>query len=262
VNAAVVARNLSVGYRRPTRVVIEGATVSADAGSFVAVLGANGAGKSTLLRTVAGLQAPLAGALELCSRPIAQLKVEERARLVAVVLTDRAPLPALTVRQIVEWGRYPHVGWAGRLSANDHNLVEDAMDAAGATALADRMCDSLSDGEFQRVHLARALAQQPDVLVLDEPTAFLDAPSRLMLMATLRRIAAAGRTVIVATHELEAALDSADHVWLVTRDRRVRSGGPAAMRASGEIARAFGMPLPEITPGGFVREDTCAASAR
>jgi iron complex transport system ATP-binding protein len=217
--------------------------LTVDTGALVAVLGANGSGKSTLLRTIAGLQPPIAGSLELCGRAVQSLTVEDRARLVGVVLTDRAPLPALTVRQVVEWGRYPHVGWAGRLSAADHAVVDSALEAADARGLAARLCDSLSDGEFQRVHLARALAQQPEVLVLDEPTAFLDLPSRLALMATLRRIADEGRTVILATHELDAALDAASDVWLVTRDRHVQSGSPSSLRASGEIDRAFGMAI-------------------
>ena len=235
----LATRNLAVGYRG--RVVLEEVTVEVGAGTLVAVLGRNGAGKSSLLRTVAGMQPAISGAVELSGRRLDRLTATDRARHIAVVLTDRGAIPSLSVRRVVEWGRYPHVGWSGRLSPDDHTAVDRALDAAGATPLADRLCDTLSDGEFQRVHVARALAQQPDVLLLDEPTAFLDAPSRVALMSTLRHLAAEHRvTVVVATHELDAALRVADVVWLIGDDRRLAVGAPSVILAAGQLAQTFG----------------------
>jgi iron complex transport system ATP-binding protein len=239
VTPVLATRKLAVGYR--ARVVLDDVTVEVGAGTLVAVLGRNGAGKSSLLRTIAGMQPAMSGFVELSGHRLDRLASTDRARRIAVVLTDRGAVPSLSVRRVVEWGRYPHVGWFGRLSPEDHGAVDRALSAAGATPLADRLCDTLSDGEFQRVHVARALAQEPDVLLLDEPTAFLDAPGRVALMSTLRQLAAEHRlTVIVATHELDAALRVADVVWLFGDDCRLTVGTPAAILAAGHLAHTFG----------------------
>src|SRR5690606_22532470 len=170
------AERLSVGYvqRKRRLPVLEGIGLQLHAGEVACLLGPNGAGKSTLLRTLVGSQPALDGTVRLDGDDIAAMTPKERARRLSVVLTDRIDVGFLTARALARLGRTPHVGWFAKLADNDHDIVDWALEAAGASSIADRMVHELSDGERQRVMIARALAQQPRLLVLDEPTAFLD----------------------------------------------------------------------------------------
>jgi iron complex transport system ATP-binding protein len=239
---AVRAQDLSVGYRvrRATCAVLEHINVSVDHGEFVCLLGPNGIGKSTLLRTLAGMQAPLAGSVHLGGMDLQRIGTAERARRLGVVLTDRVAVEALPVRRIVELGRYPHSNWLGGLGERDHEVVDWAIRAVNAECLADRDFSRLSDGERQRVMIARALAQEPTVLVLDEPTAFLDLPSRVELMGMLGRLSRDTRlAIVVSTHDLELALRTADTVWLLMPGGEMLAGAPEDVVVAGGIARAF-----------------------
>jgi iron complex transport system ATP-binding protein len=236
-------RDLAVGYRsrRTSCTVLEGINVAVGIGELTCLLGPNGIGKSTLLRTLAAMQHALAGCVEVEGLDIRTLTPAERARRIGVVLTDRAPADGLTSRRVVELGRYPHVGWFGLLSPVDCDAVDAAIDAAGIPHLAARDIGRLSDGERQRVMIARALAQQPLLLILDEPTAFLDVVSRMDLMALLRDLARRERVaVIVSTHDLELALRVADVVWLALPGGTLVSGAPEDVMLSGAIGAAFG----------------------
>src|SRR5690606_33133218 len=162
----------------------------------------NGIGKSTLLRTLARMQPALSGTIALGGDPLESLSGFELARRLGVVLTDRVAPASLRIRQVIELGRYPHSGWLGGLDARDHDVVDWALDVVGASHLADRDVARVSDGERQRVMIARALAQEPVLLMLDEPTAFLDVSARVELMALLRRLTRAGTlAVLVTTHD-------------------------------------------------------------
>jgi iron complex transport system ATP-binding protein len=157
-----------------------------------------------------------------------------------VVLTERVAVEALPARRIVELGRYSHAGWFGRVTDRDREVVDWAIDAVGARHLAGRDFSRLSDGERQRVMIARALAQEPVLLVLDEPTAFLDVPSRVALMGLLRQLTRAGDlAVVVSTHDLELALRTADVVWLIMPGGELVTGAPEDVVLSGSIAQAF-----------------------
>ena len=227
-DAALRTRDLAVGYRtrKTRRAVLEHVNLAVDSGELVCLLGPNGIGKSTLLRTIAGMQPALWGSVELGGADLRSVSHAELARRLGVVLTERVAVEALTVRQIVGLGRYPYSGWFGGLTDRDRVAVNWAIDAVGARHLADRDFSRLSDGERQRVMIARALAQEPVLLVLDEPTAFLDVPSRVELMGLLRQLTRERPlAVVVSTHDLELALRTADVIWLVmpggeTRDRR------------------------------------------
>lgn len=241
-STVLCAQRLSAGYvhRRRRRVVLDGVDLELAAGEVACLLGPNGAGKSTLLRTLVGSQPALAGQLWLDGRDVASTSARERARLLSVVLTDRVDVGFLSGRALAQLGRAPHRGWFSRLGDDDRDIVEWALDAAGATSIADRMVHELSDGERQRVMIARALAQQPRLLVLDEPTAFLDVTRRIELVALLRRLASSvGLAVLMSTHEVDLAMRSADRAWLVYADGRFVAGAPEDLALAGRLQDAF-----------------------
>lgn len=233
---------LAVGYRlgRRPREVLSGIDATLDGGELVCLLGSNGIGKSTLLRTVAGLQAPLAGRVLIEGHEVTSFAPRERARRIAVVLTEPLRVGLLRVEDLVSLGRYPHTDWAGRLGATDRERVRWALELVGATDLSGRPVSELSDGERQKVMIARALAQDAALLVLDEPTAFLDLTRRVEVIAILRRLAReTGRTLLVATHDLDLALRGADRLWLLQRDGNLDVGAPEDLVLAGAIARLF-----------------------
>lgn len=210
-------------------------------GEFVAIIGRNGIGKTTLLRTLAGLLPAAGGCAELDGADLHRLSSAERARQVAVVLTDRLTVPGMRVRDLVATGRHPYTGWWGRLSPGDERCVGEALMLVEASVLADRLVNTLSDGERQRVALARALAQSPRLLLLDEITAFLDLPSRVAVMSRLRRHArTSGCVVLLSSHDLDLCLKSADRLWLLPGDGTLKDGSPSALVNSGLITDVFG----------------------
>lgn len=242
VTPALTTRDLAVGYtsRRERRAVLERVNVTIAHGELVCLLGPNGIGKSTLMRTLGRMQAPLWGAVEIDGRALGSLSPAELASRLGVVLTERVAVESLRVRQIVGLGRYPHSGWFGGLSGRDHGVVSWALDAVGAAHLAERDFGRLSDGERQRVMVARALAQEPVLLMLDEPTAFLDVPSRVELMGLLRRLTRESPlAVVLSTHDLELALRTADLIWLLLPGGDIVTGAPEDVMASGAISMAF-----------------------
>jgi iron complex transport system ATP-binding protein len=241
-DAALRTRDLAVGYRtrRTRRAVLEHVNVAVDSGELVCLLGPNVIGKSTLLRTIARMQPALWGSVELGGADLHSVSQPELARRLGVVLTERVAVEALTVRQIVGLGRYPYTGWFGGLTDRDRVVVEWGIDAVGARHLADRDFSRLSDGERQRVMIARALAQEPMLLLLDEPTAFLDVPSRVELMGLLRQLTRDRSLAVVAsTHDFELALRTADTIWLVMPGGEVVTGAPEDVVLSGAFGQAF-----------------------
>ncbi len=242
VEPALRTRDLAVGYRtrRVRRAVLEHVNLAVRAGDLVCLLGPNGIGKSTLLRTLAKMQPALWGRVELGGADLRSITHAQLARRLGVVLTERIVVEALSVRRIVELGRYPYSGWFGRITERDRRVVDWAIDAVGARHLAERDFCQLSDGERQRVMIARALAQEPVLLVLDEPTAFLDVPSRVELMGLLRQLTREGSlAVVVSTHDLELALRTADVVWLVMPGGNVMTGAPEDVVLAGGLGQAF-----------------------
>ena len=241
-NVAVQTFDLAVGYKaRGSRsVVLDGLNLSARAGEMVCLLGTNGTGKSTLLRTLARIQPALSGSVRIGGADLRQLRPIELARRLGVVLTERITVGALTARRVVELGRYPYWDWSGQMTQTDHDVVDWAIEAVGAVHLASRDSMSLSDGERQRFMIARALAQEPSILLLDEPTAFLDVPSRVQVMGLLRRLARDEKlAIVVSTHDLELALRMADTIWLVAPGNKLTAGIPEDVILAGDVAEAF-----------------------
>lgn len=217
-------------------------------GRLVALVGPNGSGKTTLLRTLSGMLPPVRGRVGVDGRDVHGLRAIERAAVLAVVLTDRVTTGVLDVWTAVSLGRQPHTDWTGRLSPRDEHIVEESLRACGAVDLAHRLVAELSDGERQRVMLARALAQSPRVLVLDEITAFLDVPRRLQVMRLLRDLAHSRQiAVVLSSHDLDLVIKLADDVWLVGEDHAFVSGTPQALATAGAFARVF---EPEALPAG------------
>ncbi|MFN8373695.1 MAG: ABC transporter ATP-binding protein [Anaerolineae bacterium] len=229
---------LSVGYAR--RVVAKDLGLSLHAGELVCLIGPNGAGKSTLLRTLAGMQSPLSGHVLLQGNEINKLEPHERAKRLSVVLTERVDAGSLSAYRLVSLGRYPYTDWTGKLSPRDDEVIRWALASVGAADFAERDIHELSDGERQKVLVARALAQEPSVMLLDEPTAYLDLPRRVELMRTLRDLAhETQRAILLSTHDLDLALRSADRIWLMAAGGRLQVGAPEDLVLNGAFESAF-----------------------
>ncbi|MDR0842070.1 MAG: ABC transporter ATP-binding protein [Acidobacteriota bacterium] len=236
-------RTASIGYRqkgRPPRVVVSDIDVSLRVGQFVCLLGPNGAGKSTLIRTIAGRLSPISGEVFLGGKPLNSYSSRELARRMSLVFTHRATVGMMSAMTLVALGRHPFTNWMGRLSVRDEEATREAMAAVGIEELARRPVAELSDGERQKVMIARALAQEPQVMILDEATAFLDLPRRVELMHLLQRIASKNnRAVLLSTHDLDLALRCADRLWLLPRNGHIHQGAPEDLVLTDSFADAF-----------------------
>ena len=238
-------RHLSTGYteRRRSVVISPDLSLSIRPGEIVMLMGPNGSGKSTLMHTMAGLLPPLAGEVELGEKPLSSLTMKEVARQLSLVLTERIPAGNMDVWEVVTIGRYPYTGFRGVLSAEDKHIGEEALATCRLTELRERIFDTLSDGEKQRVMIARALAQETPLILLDEPTAHLDLPSRLEVTTMLRTLAhKLGKSILISTHELDLALGWADTIWLLDRSGAITAKAPEDLILDGDIERVFGDP--------------------
>lgn len=231
--------NISLGYG--SRRLLEGVSTRFEAGGLTALIGRNGAGKSTLLRALAGLEPLQAGSITIGGTPIAELDGAEAARLVAFVATDKVRIANLPCEDLVALGRAPYTNWIGRLQAVDREIVADALVKVGMSDFARKTMDRMSDGECQRIMIARALAQQTPVILLDEPTAFLDMPNRYELCRLLQRLAHdEQKTIVFSTHELDIASKMCDSIALIDTPTLLHQ--PASeMVAGGAIERLFGL---------------------
>jgi iron complex transport system ATP-binding protein len=243
---ALSARDLTIGYARAGRPVAAQLDLALYDGELVCLIGQNGIGKTTLLRTLAGMQPPLQGTVTIRDQNVHRLDVSALARVVSIVLTERADPGVMRAREMVALGRHPHTDWLGRLSPRDQSIIDGALNAVGAAHLADRAVRDLSDGERQRVTIARALAQEPALLILDEPTAFLDLPRRVDMIRLVRRLTRErGMAALISTHDLDLALRAADRIWLFAAPSppdtfpRMIDGAPEDIVLSGALSAAF-----------------------
>lgn len=233
--------SLSVGYttKSSEKKVLTDLNLNLRKGQLTCLLGPNGSGKSTLIRSIAGIQKPLAGAVSLLGKDLKQATPKDLAKQLSLVLTDRTAPGNLTVYGLVSLGRFPYTSWMGSLSTQDKDIVQWALEATGTLQFADRHIGELSDGERQKVMIARALAQETDLIVLDEPTAHLDSSNRIEIFHLLRELVANGqRAILISTHDIETALANADKLWLVS-DQTIHQGAPEDLVLNGKLESAF-----------------------
>ena len=241
--------NLAVGYG--SHKVLEHVDLTIRPGEVIALVGVNGSGKSTLIRTVTGLQAPLEGEILLDEVPLSQLPPRERARQMAYLAQFRS-VPNITVKRMVLHGRFPHLSYPRTYGREDLELVRAAMERTGVAELSDRPLNTLSGGQRQRVYLAMALAQNTPYLFFDEPTTYLDVGHQLEVMDTARALAAEGKGVVLAIHDLCLALRGADRIVVLEEGRVCMDASPEEVWHSGVLTRIFGTRISRLeTPGGW-----------
>lgn len=232
---------LATGYGRGEgrKVLLSGMDARLRRGELTCLIGVNGAGKSTLLRTLAGLQPPLGGSVELLGRRLGDYSRAELARLVGVVLTDDIPEQNLTAQELVEMGRVPYTGYWGAMAEADREMVDRAFRLTGTGAFRHRRLSTLSDGERQKLLIAKALAQDTEVILLDEPVAFLDFPNKVGVLRLLSRIAVEeGKSVLVSIHDIELALQMAHRLWVLRADG-FAEGRPSELARRGDVDFLF-----------------------
>lgn len=210
--------DLSIGY--PGRTLLDGVDTGFGLGEFTALIGRNGTGKSTLLRTIAGLAKPLGGKIAVGGKALEELPARQAASMISFVSTDEVRIANLRVADLVGLGRAPYTNWIGRLSADDRAAVGRSLELVGMTAFADKTMDTLSDGERQRVMIARALAQDTPIILLDEPTAYLDLPNRYQICMLLSELAhTQNKSIVFSTHDLSIALELCDMIAVIEGGR-------------------------------------------
>lgn len=233
---------LKIGYsnKKHQNQLMDKLNLSVKKGKMISLLGANGVGKSTLIRTLARLQPPLAGKISLLGKDISSFTNKELARKISLVLTDPIQGGNLSVLELVEMGRYPHTSWSGKLNKLDHEKVENAIQQCSIDYIKDANIFEISDGQLQKALIARALAQDGELMLLDEPTVHLDANNRYSVMQLLKKLVqVTGKSVILSTHQVEMALDLSDEVWLANCGESIVSGSPKTLIEENLISKMF-----------------------
>ena len=230
--------NLTVGYGE--KAVLSDINQVLKAGQLVCLLGSNGVGKSTILRTLAGFQPPLSGEVLIDGKDLSSLSLSQRSKTVSIVLTERVEVPYMKVADLVGMGRSPYTGFFGKLTKEDKQIVGEAIEMVGITSLAERTIDTLSDGERQKAFLAKALAQQTPIILLDEPTAFLDFHAKISTLRLMQKLAhETDKTILMSTHDVEMALRLSDILWIV-QDGKIQTGTTASLTESGILRQFLG----------------------
>ena len=241
-NTSIRVHDLTTGYRTKHQdtVVTRGINASLHKGRLTCLLGPNGAGKSTLLRTLCAFQPPIMGDIIVEGKSLKDYTERELSKVISIVLTDRLHLNDMTMEELVGMGRSPYTGFWGWLSAEDHHIIDEVIALVGIEHLRGRLMQTLSDGERQKVMIAKALAQETPIIFLDEPTAFLDYPSKVEIMQLLQRLSRKkNKTIFLSTHDLELALQIADNIWLMNKEKGLRVGNPEDLSLSGDMSSFF-----------------------
>ena len=234
-NVSISTNNLTIGYNN--HIVQRDLNFELHPGEMVCMLGPNGCGKSTLLRTLAGLQPAIGGTFTISNSLI-------EASQIALVLTERLSIENTTVHDVVAMGRYPYTSFLGGLSGRDEQIIEQSLADVGLSNTAQTFFNDHSDGEKQRTLIAKALAQETPIILLDEPTAHLDLPNRIRVLQLLRRVAREqNKTILISTHELDLAIKLSDRIMLMTPQKGIQLDTATNLRATGAFTAAFGMDI-------------------
>lgn len=232
-------QNITLGYKDASSPLIRGVSLTATEGELIGLVGRNGSGKSTLLRAIAATQRPSSGDVLLSGESIYTLSPDELSRLISFVNTASVGIPHLRVHEVVALGRAPYTGWLGRLADEDQAIVERSLDQVGMTSFWNKEIERLSDGERGRVMIARALAQDTPIMLLDEPTAFLDMPNRYLIEMLLGELAhTTAKTVIFSTHDLSSAMRLCDRMWVLSPEG-ITQGSPTELISCGAFDVIF-----------------------
>ncbi len=241
--AVIEASGLAIGYshKRGKRIIVHDLlSFQLFAGEMTSLLGLNGVGKSTLLRTISRFQPAIAGQVVVNGRHLSDYSTSELSRTIGVVLTEKTLTGGITVYELVSLGRHPYTGFFGQLQAVDKQIVNESLEAVGIVDKATCFVSELSDGERQKAMIAKVLAQQCPIILLDEPTAFLDVASRIEILSLLRRLAVEqGKAILLSTHDLELAIQMSDRLWLLGKNRPIACRAPEDLILSGSFATFF-----------------------
>ena len=230
--------SLSIGYDGKT--IASDINVTLSEGDIIALVGPNGAGKSTLFKTFSTHIKPVGGKIELFGKDLQSYSPKERAKLLGIVLTERPDDMFLKVFDVVAAGRYPYTGMFGKLNEDDEKEIKVSLELVGVNHLADRVFNTLSDGEKQKVMIAKAIAQNTPIIMLDEPTAFLDYPSKIELFSLLKKLAKEQKKAILfSSHDLELLLRYTDNLWIMAKDKPFVAGQSSELLKNGVIKNYF-----------------------
>lgn len=240
----ISADNLSIGYhkegKKQENILYKNLSFNLIEGELTCLIGANGAGKSTLIRTLTKMQEPISGEIKLLNKNLEEYTDKDLSQLIGLVLTDKSMSGGFTVKEIVELGRYPYTGFFGNLDDNDKRIVEAAMQDVNIAHKKDSFIADLSDGERQKVMISKALSQECPIIILDEPTAFLDVESRIEIMNLLHDLAhKKQKTILLSTHDIDLAFLLSDKLWMLTKEAELITGVTEDIILSGQIENFF-----------------------
>lgn len=234
--------NLSIGYK-PDKTLNKNMNLSIDQGQLIGLVGQNGVGKSTFIRTICGLQAALHGQVLLDNEPVRRFSVKEIAKKISVVLTGKPDTLNLSVIELIALGRYPYSGWLGTLTTADKQKIEEAIDQMEINYIADKRLFELSDGQLQKAMIARALAQDTQLIILDEPTSHLDLKNKIEVLRLLKKITSSGKGVLISTHEIQLSAQVCDFFWCMDFGVEMLIGEPNALIESGQLQNYLHVPV-------------------
>jgi len=229
---------IGYAYGKRQKILLPPLTASAFNGELIAVIGRNGIGKSTLLRTIIGLQPSYGGTIMIMGKKISEYSRLEMAQQIGYISTEVVKVSNMRVRDLVALGRFPHTNWTGKITGKDREVIAESINKAGMSGFENRYVSELSDGERQRAMIARVLAQDTEVMLMDEPAAFLDISSRFEVVNLMLELSKKGKTIIFSTHDLNIAVDQADKIWLMS-DNELTEGAPEDLVLNGAFDHLF-----------------------
>ena len=234
-------KNLSIGYpsKDQNKVIQSEISVSLESGQIVSLMGQNGVGKTTFIKTISGLLNPIKGEILFDGRPLEQLSAADMSKKLSVVLTEKPYAQNLSVLELIAIGRHPYSSWMSMLSAHDKEVIDWAITETHINYLANKKLFELSDGQLQKVMIARALAQETNIILLDEPAAHLDLYNKIEVMMLLRQIAQSGKAILISTHDMQVSTQLSDRLWLFNFNEAVKQGTPEDLIMDGTLEKTL-----------------------